>query len=347
MKKITKLLLPILLLSILLMGCSNEEDTISGNEQVTWKFAHEEVEGGVQDAYAKKFKEVIEEKSNGRIQIEIYQLGQLGDGANQVELLQNGAIELSIACTGATATLIPEANIFSLHYLFPGNDDILNRVLNESKAITEMINEKYYNNNIKILDWFHEGYNVWTSDRPITKPEDFKGFKIRTMASPIIASGYKAYGADPVAVPYMEVYSALQLKMVDGQINPITCVEEMKFYEVQDNMILSYPDALFEAVCVNRDLWESLPDDLKNILIDTVKEVDPYVDQVTKELNVERLEKIKSESDIEVIELTEEQQEEFRKMSIPVREEFVEMVGENSKQILDQLIKDIEEISAN
>lgn len=131
----------------MLTGCGSEEEAAGDGaaetqEAITWTFAHEEVQGSVQDRYAQKFKEAIEAKTDGAVKIDVYPVGQLGDGANQVELLQNGAIQLGINNPGSVGTLVPETNLFSLHFLLPSDMDKAHELVNNSEAM-EMLNQKY------------------------------------------------------------------------------------------------------------------------------------------------------------------------------------------------------------
>ncbi len=349
MKKRLSILLVLVMLGTLFVGCSGKTGDKGGTGEektYSWKLVHEEAPGSLEDHYAQKFKEVIEEKSEGKIKIQVFPVGQLGDGTNQVELLQNGGVEFALNCPGATATIVPEANVFNVHFLLPGNVEKCREVLNTSKTIKDYINTAYYKQNMQVLDWVSEGYMMWTGNRKITKPADMKGFKIRTMASPMIAAMYESYGANPTPVPYMEVYSSLQLKMIDGQVNPLFAIEEMKFNEVQDYLMLSKQDVFVFTFCSNKNYWESLPADVQNLVEECAAECNQYLFEVAEQINNERLEKMKKTSNIKVVELTEEEIDAFRQASLPAREKFYELGGSNAKAILAGLIKDVEEVIA-
>jgi TRAP-type C4-dicarboxylate transport system substrate-binding protein len=164
------------------------------------------------------------------------------------------------------------------------------------------------------------------------------------MASPVISESYKAYGADPTPIPYMEVYSSLQLNMIDGQVNPIFAIEEMKFYEVQDYMMLSN-QAIFVGTFVANDMfWDSLSDERRAQVQEAADTATEYILGAQKDLNNTRLESIKENSDMEIIDLTAEQRAAFEEASQPVREFYVEKYGEDAGKILDQLLKDVEAI---
>lgn len=345
-KKIIAILLTVLLLSVFAAGCgSNEKKTAdnSGTQQpeYVWKFAHEETDGDIQDVYVKKFKEVIEAKSNGRIQIEIYPVGQLGDATQQCELLQNEGIEFAIVSPGNTGTIVPENQLFSLHFLFSDNMDVNKKVFADSEALNKDLSGLYEKKNIRVLDYWPEGFMDWTSSKPLNTPADFKGFKMRTMPSPMIVAAYEAYGANPTPVPYMEVYSGLQLNMIEGQENPLDAIETMKFYEVQKYLTLSNHDMYVTTTAVNPKFFDSLPADVQQVILDTVDELHDFAFETQDKLNSEALDQIKKDSDIEIVELTPEQRAAFKEASQTAYDRYVEMVGDQGAAILDKLMKEV------
>jgi tripartite ATP-independent transporter DctP family solute receptor len=350
MKKSFYVLFIMLVVAIVSVACSSgattQEDTdkSSGDDAPTFnvRLAHEEIGGSVQDIYAKKFKEVLEEKSNGKFQVEIFPVGQLGDATQQAELLQNGGIEFGILSPGTTGTLVPENQLFSLHFLFTDDMKKNQEILNSSVALNELLSEIYLEKNIKVLSYWPEGFMQWTSNKPLNKPEDFKGFKMRTMASQMIVAAYEAYGSNPTPVPYMEVYSGLQLNMIDGQENPMFAIEEMKFYEVQDYLTLSNHSIFVTTTSVNPDFFNSLPSEYQEMVLETVEELKDYSYEIQEEFNSERLENIKNDSEIEIITLTEEQRQAFKEASKAARPRYLELGGERSEEILTLLEEEIE-----
>lgn len=351
MKYSTKLLSWAMIGTLLLnAGCATnekEEKPQQGAAQdktYSVRLVHEEIPGSVQDLYAQKFKEVLENKSNGKFKVEIYPVGQLGDATQQAELLQNGGVEFAITSPGTTGTLVPENQLFSLQFLFSDDMEENKKILNTSKALYESLNEIYLQKNIKVLSYWTEGFMEWTSNKSLQTPADFKGFKMRTMASPMIVASYEAYGASPTPVPYMEVYSGLQLKMIEGQENPIFAIEEMKFYEVQKYLTLSNHSLYVTSTAVNPDFFKSLPEEDQKLVLDTVEELKDYSFEIQDKLNSERLDKIKKASDIQFVSLTDEQRDAFREASKTARKKYVELVGAKGEEILKLLEQEIGQI---
>lgn len=197
MKKPIIFIILISIIALTFTGCANNGDNVTEaakEAEYQWKFAHEENNGSIQDVYAKEFKRVLEEKSDGRIHLDIYPVGQIGDATQQAELLQYGGIEFANISPGNTGTIVPENQLFSLHFLFSEDMEVNKEILEESKALNELLSEKYLEKNIKILSYWTEGAMEWTTSKEANTPDKWKGLKFRTMPSPMIVASYKAYG---------------------------------------------------------------------------------------------------------------------------------------------------------
>lgn len=109
----------------------------------------------------------------------------------QCELLQNNGLEFAMISPGNTGTIVPENQLFSLHFLFPNDLQKTQEILNSSKALNEKLSAKYLEKNIQVLSYWTEGAMEWTSNKPLHSPDDFKGLKIRTMQSPVIVAAYE------------------------------------------------------------------------------------------------------------------------------------------------------------
>jgi tripartite ATP-independent transporter DctP family solute receptor len=330
-------------LSLLIAGVLGLSLLAQAAQADEWKFAIEEITGSVQDKYAQEFKRLVEEKSGGDITVTVYPYGALGTSADLTELVTQGAIQFANASPGHLGTLVPEIQVFSLTYLLSDNNDVNKKVLNESKVIYETLGADFEKKGLKLLSMYPEGEMVWTTNKEIRKPADFDNFKMRVMVSPMLIEAYKAFGASPTPLPYGEVYGGLQLKQIDGQVNPIFAIEEMKFYEVTDYMIWAGQQQFTTTVVTNSDWYNAdLSDEQRKLVDETVTELADFIFKVQDQYNTERLEVIKkSKPELKMIQLSPEEREVFRQASMPARDKFVEMVGPRGKEILDALIAEI------
>ncbi|MDY4033506.1 MAG: DctP family TRAP transporter solute-binding subunit [Pyramidobacter sp.] len=310
-----------------------------------WRLAEEEITDSVCDVYAKEFARLLKEKSNGDINLEVYPLGTLGTPEEIFELCQNGSIEFVLDGAGQVGNFVPENQIFSLQFLFGDDQKVNEKVLATSKALNEMLSKAYADRGIKVLAYWSEGAMDWTANRPLLKPEDFKGLKMRTMASPMILESYKVYGANPTAVPFMEVYSGLQLNMIDGQENAPYITQEMKFMEVQKYYIQSAHKIYIMQTMANKEFFEGLPAEIQKIVLDCVAELRPFAYRTQEELNDKRFELIKSamKGDQKVLKLDPTVRVQFRELSKGTDELFLEVSGnpELARRMLDTIRAEI------
>ncbi len=343
MKKTILLAVSVLLVMALFVGCGGQTTAPAPSEEETynWRFAHEENNGSIQDLYVKEFARILNEKSGGRINIDIYPVGQIGDATQQCELLQNGGLEFAMVSPGNTGTIVPENQLFSLHFLFSENMEKNKEIFKTSKALNEDLSSIYLDKNIKVLAYWTEGTMEWTTTKSVNTPEQWKGLKMRTMPSPMIVASYEAYGANPTPMPYMEVYSGLQLNMIEGQENPISAIEEMKFYEVQNYLTLASSSLYVTTTAVNPEFFESLPADIQQMILETVEETRDYSFKVQEDLNSAALDKIKSASDIEIVTLTESEREMFKEASKAAYDVYVNTVGKDGEAILNKLMEEV------
>lgn len=340
MKKTISLLTFLVITLSLFVGVGSAQVEAAEYE---WKFAHEEQIDGFMDSVAKEFKRLLAEKSDGRINLEVFPAGQLGNSKDMIELVRQGVVQFNFASTGHVGTMVPEAQGFLLHYIFPPNDKVVNEVLENGEAV-EMLYDKFDGKGLKPLATLNSGWQIWTANKPLTSPEDFDGFKMRTMTSKLLLEDYEAYGANPTTTPYSEVYSALQLKMIDGQVNPISCIANMKFYEVQDYLVKAYSNPFILTMITNPNFYNSLPDDIKIIVDESVSELYPYSTNWRNEFNNEMEKKILADKEeLEIITLSEKERAEFKELAQPVRDTYVDLVGEDGEKFLNLLEKDIED----
>lgn len=316
-------------------GKGNGSKETGGKDTYTLRYAHDHMPDSPFQKSAEEFKDVVEEKSEGRIKVEIYPAEQIGPGREALEALQLGSVEMINMPVAFFAGFDIRYSLVDMPFLFP-NEDVLWKTL-EGDIGRELL-DLSLDDDMKGIAFYAEGWRQMTNNKEIRKPEDFKGQKIRSMNAPIILSQYKAWGANPVTLDYSEIYNALQQGVVQGQENPLLSINDKKFYEVQDYLILSEHNYLSYVLYANNTWFESLPEDLQEIVFDAGVDVAKTHRVRMDEANEGYFNTIK-DSGIEIIELTDEEKQNFRNASESVYEEFKEDFGD----ILDRTINFVEE----
>lgn len=164
------------------------------------------------------------------------------------------------------------------------------------------------------------------------------------MGDPLLAEIYKSYGANAVQVPYPDLYSALQLKSVDGNIQPYFAHEEMKFYEQQDYFIDAREMPFVGTFVVGLKWFNSLPAEQQKLIVEASKEAIDHVFDMQAKMNDERLAKMrKIKPSLQVIVLTEDERTAFKQLSLPVRDTYLKMAAPHGKAILETLVTELAE----
>jgi C4-dicarboxylate-binding protein DctP len=348
-RRITILLLVMgLILALALTGCSssgaNTSDSSSGSndsekEEIVIKFSHNQPVDSPEHVGAEKFKEVAEKESNGRVKVEIFPASQLGSLREQVEGTQIGTIHVTMQPSAVISPFVDDIKVADLPYLWPRDREAMFEVL-DGEMGRELL-DRLEAGQFHGLGYWFGGFKLFTTnDVEIHKPEDFKGVKMRTMEAPILLSQYRAWGGNPIPLAYAELYNGLQQGIVDGQENPVQTIYLNKFYEVQKNVIQSYHGAMMYVLMANKPWFDSLPEDVQQIIVKAEKEGRIAARNSFADREQDYIAKIK-ETGVNYYELTDEEIEVFKKASIPVHEEHYDT--EWQKDYLNRLYQAIED----
>lgn len=275
----------VLAASAVLTGCSRGT---SAPEAEIWRFAIEESKGSVQHQYAMRFKELIEERTAGDVEVVVYPYGTLGTSTQITEQLSLGVVQFAMASPGSLGKFIPELQVFLLHFVLPQRPEDVQNVLADPQLIA-FLDPLYAEKGLNLLSMYSEGQMAWTLKEEVRQPDDFSGLKMRVMTSPILLAAYGAYGASPTPMPYSEVYSGLQLNMIDGQVNPVFAIERQKFHEVTDWLIFPGHSSFVTTAAGNRQFLATLSDARRQLVTDVIAELDPWIFDIQTELESLRL----------------------------------------------------------
>lgn len=288
----------------------------------TFTFAHVLTEDTPNARAAVVFKEEVEKNSDGRIEIKIRPAAQLGGDVEIIEQTQMGLVHIAIPPTGNLANFNEQMYLFDLPFLLK-DDAAMKRVL-DGEVGQELLGTLEANNLHGIAMWGAGFRHMTNNIRPINGPADLEGIKMRTLQAPTILATYRAYGANPTAMAYVEVYNGLQQGVIEGQENPLANIASMKFYEVQKYMTLTNHAYHTYAAIMNKQAWESLPEDLQAVVQDAMIVGRDAARAFTEEDESKILANI--EGQIEIQELSPEGRAAFVEASKPIYDDFREKV---------------------
>ena len=295
---------------------NGEEDAEGTNsaEKVTFNLSTPDPDESSVSLAAKEFAKVVGEKSNGSIEIKVHPNGTLygGDPSAAVKQLGAGSLDMLVLSTSLYANFEPKFSAISIPYLFDDKDQFVSFL--EGDLGTELL-DSVSNLDIQGLGyWTRDFRQITNSKRPITKPEDLEGVKLRVPNNPLWVEFFKGAGAVTTPMDFGEVYNALQLKTIDGQENPIGVVTSAKIYEVQEYLTISNHMADGWLVGINQEKFDSLTEEQQQILTETSKEIQGWALDYDKKEAESAIEFLEGEG-VKVNELTSEQQQLFVEVS--------------------------------
>jgi tripartite ATP-independent transporter DctP family solute receptor len=231
----------------------------------TYKFANNLPESHPFVARAREMAAAIKTETNGRFDLQVFPNSQLGSDTDTLSQVRSGGVEFFTLSGLILATLVPAASINGIGFAFPDYPTVWKAMDGD---LGGYVRGEIRKSGLEVLDkiWDNGFRQTTSSTKPITGPDDYKGFKIRVPVSPLWTSMFKAFDASPASINFSEVYSALQTKIVEGQENPLALISAAKLYEVQKYCSLT--NHMWDGFwfLANRRAWQSLPDDIKTIV---------------------------------------------------------------------------------
>ncbi len=229
-------------------------------------------EGSVHTTAINKFKEIVEAESGGKIKVQTFYGGSMGDEQANVRQLRNQEIHLAVLAVGNLTPFAAQANIFYMPYMFPDINGAYKLLGND--AFTGKVADKIVEQSgTRPLSWLVGGYrHITNSKRPITKIGDLQGLKIRVPPVAVQLDSFKAWGVEPHPLAWAETFNALQQGVIDGQENPYTVIRDQKFWEVQ-KYITELPYMLWVGpMLVSENWYKRLDADTKALVNKAAKE---------------------------------------------------------------------------
>ena len=219
---------------------------------------------------AKRMAEVVAAKTGGKIKIDLYPGGQLGTDKDNIEGTIMGTQDMLLIGSGGISQFSPRLGIGECPYIWRDIDH-MNKVM-DGPVGDEMREDLLKGRGLRILAVFYYGRRQLTANKPITTPEEMKGFKLRTPQVPVIMEMAKAWGATPTPLNIGELYLALKTGVVDGQENPTPTINGFKFYEAQKYLMLTEHIITPLPMIINERVWRSLTPDNQKIMLAAAQE---------------------------------------------------------------------------
>lgn len=247
-----------------------------------------------------KFGELVEQKTNGEVKLEVFHSSQLGNEREMIEGLQLGTLDVTLVSTAPLAGFSNKFLVFDLPYIFKTREGAFSTV--DGPVGKEILKDLEKKGIVGLAYWDNGFRHASNSKKPIVKPEDMQGIKIRTMENKIHMASFSAIGADPTPMAFGELFTALQQKTVDSQETPIPIFYTSNFYEVQKYLSLTGHFYSAAPLLISRMTWENLPAEHQDAVSQAAEEARGYERNLIKEMDDELISDL-SNRGIQIIEV--------------------------------------------
>ncbi len=302
--------------------------TASAQQPIVIKFSHVVAVDTPKGKAADYFKKLAEERSKGRVKVEVYPNSQLFKDGEEMEPVQLGSVQMlapSLAKFGPLG--VREFEVFDLPYMF---DDYAELHKVTAGPVGAGLFKKLESKGIVGLAYWDNGFKVMSANKPIRMPADYKGLKMRIQSSKVLGDEMKALGSIPQVMAFSEVYQALQTGVVDGTENPPSNFYTQKMQEVQKYLALTNHGYLGYAVIVNKKFWDGLPADIRTTLEGAMKDATKFANDIAQKENDDALEAVRKTGKTEILTLTAEQKSAMKKALVVVHKENESRVGKDT-----------------
>jgi len=301
-------------------------------QPIVIKFSHVVAVNTPKGKGADYFKKLAEERTGGKVKVEVYPNSSLFKDGEEMEALQLGSVQMLAPSVSKFGPLgAREFEIFDIPYIFDSYDD-LHKVT--EGPVGKSLFKKLESKGILGLAYWDNGFKEMSANKPLRKPEDMKGLKIRIQSSKVLGDQIKAFGALPQVMAFSEVYQALQTGVVDGQENTPSNFYTQKMHEVQKYLTMTDHGVIEYAVIVNRKFWEGLPADIRTTLEGAMKDATKYANDIAKKENDDALAAVKASGKTEIITLTPAEKAAWKKAALVVHKENESRVGKDTLELV-------------
>lgn len=303
---------------------------VESDEVITIRFGHGSAETNERHLAVMKFKELVEEKSNGEINVEVFPSEQLGSEAEMIESVTFN--DLQMVAASAFSQYDQRISVFELPYLFDSYEQAWNVLDGE---VGDEVAELFLEDNLRILSYFENGFRHVTSNQPVKTQDDLAGLKIRTPEFPLSLSTFKAFGSNPTPMAFGELYMGLQQGTVDAQENPVANIYASKFQEVQDYLNLTAHQYMPLPVAISDEFWQSLSVENQQLIETSSQEAAQFHRELVQSNEENMLEELEAEG----MEIIPTDTESFKQAASKVQEEFKVKFG---GRLVDQILRTLE-----
>lgn len=312
-------------------------------QDFTAKIGHLESAAQNRHVHLEKVAALVNERTNGAVEFVLFPQAQLGDQRQMNEGVQFGSLEGTVAPAAFLGGFNPVVSILDIPYLLP-EDEAAAQALREG-PFGQALLDSFSDKGMHAIALWPNGRKHITSNQPVDDLASFASQKFRVMDSRVLIEQFNALDASAIAIPFGELYTALQTGVVDGQENPLDTIETMKYFEVQENLVISGHGAMEDVVIFSPIWWNTLPEEYQTIIQDAFIETVPEL-VANKQAAVDRALEAVTAAGMNVREAGADERAAFRAATFEATSSaYVAMAGDAGQALLDVYLAEYEKLA--
>ncbi|MGA1931176.1 DctP family TRAP transporter solute-binding subunit [Arcobacter sp. YIC-464] len=303
---------------------TNKEEKLQAKDDTIYlRFGHNIPTSSVLHKASTLYAQKVEEKTKGKVKIEVFPAQKLGNDHQMVELAREGKLDIILTPTAKLSVAMPSMQYADLPFYFPTKEDLYTlldgkpgQILLENLTKIDLIGVTFWEN----------GFKHFTANSKLERLEDFKDKKFRIMKSKLIKDQFTALEATAIPIDFHSTKKALENGVVHGQENPLIAITSMKFHEVQSNLTLTNHAYLGYVFSISAKVFKTLPSEIQDILINTAKEITNYEREETAKKEKELL-KIIEDAKLDIHTLTDYEKDRIANKMKNIAKSYEEIIG--------------------
>lgn len=301
-------------------------DPARAEDPITIKFSHVVAENTPKGQMANKFRDLVAERLDGKVVVEVYPNSQLFNDNQVLEAMLLGDVQLAAPSLSKFGQYTEKLQIFDLPFLFK---DMAAVERFQGSAAGQSLLTSMEDVGLLGLGYIHNGLKQLSANKPLLVPEDAKGLKFRIQSSDVLQAQFEAVGALPVKKPFSEVFTLLQTKAIDGQENTWSNIYSKKFFEVQEHITASNHGLIDYLIVTSAEFWNGMPDDVRAEVEKALDEAISHGNKVAMDKATGDRAKIAESGRSTIHELTDAQRAQWVEAMKPVWAQFEDQIGKD------------------
>lgn len=306
------------------------------DSQITIHFSHVVAENTPKGLAATKFAELVKEKTNGQVIVQVYPNGILYNDSNEFEALKNNDVQMIAPTFSKVSALLPSWEILDLPFIIQ-NDEQLETVLNSE--LKDLLLQELEQKNMKGLQFWSNGFKqIAANDTSVLTTQDFSSLRIRVMDSAPLKELMALLGATPISTTFDDVFNEIESNTINAQENTISNIYSKGFHTYEKHITLSNHGIMGYAVIMNEAFWETLPKHIQLNIQDALQEMQKWQFEQSVIINNKSLQALKDIQDVYIYTPSFEQLDEWRKTLLPLYKSYQ---SKNNNSYYSLLVDDI------